>query len=186
MTTSRGTLDGDRSDAGTLLPPGGQRRRLYLAGLPRPVARAREFTGQTLADWSWAAPASGVDPDVVDDVLLLVAELIANAMMHADGPLELVLQAFGARLRIEVSDATTALPVPAARTTRGFPVVMGCSSSSALPTAGAPSGTARARPSGPRLTSTAWPRAAEHAARWQSPRKAPSKDSNRQKSRPVA
>ncbi|SOB88761.1 ATP-binding protein [Streptomyces sp. 1331.2] len=112
MTTSRGTLDGDRSDAGTLLPPGGQRRRLYLAGLPRPVARAREFTGQTLADWSWAAPASGVDPDVVDDVLLLVAELIANAMMHADGPLELVLQAFGARLRIEVSDATTALPVP--------------------------------------------------------------------------
>ncbi|GAA2752085.1 MULTISPECIES: ATP-binding protein [Kitasatospora] len=112
MTTSRGTLDGDRPAAAAALPPGGQRRRLRLAGLPKPVARAREFTGRALADWLWSPPAPGVDRDVVEDVMLLVAELVANAMMHAGGPLELVLDATGERLRIEVSDGTTDLPAP--------------------------------------------------------------------------
>jgi hypothetical protein len=108
MTTSRATLDGDRPGAGPTLPPGGQRRRLHLAGLPKPVARARAYTAQAVADWSWPTGASGTE----DDVVLLVAELVANAMLHAGGPVDLVLDASETRLRIEVSDRSTALPEP--------------------------------------------------------------------------
>ncbi|KIQ65497.1 hypothetical protein TR51_16620 [Kitasatospora griseola] len=107
MTPSRGTLDGDRPDAGAAPPPGGQRRRLRLAGISRPVARARAFTAEALGDWSWSTPP---DADLGEDVVLLVAELVGNAMLHAGGPLELVLDATPARLRIEVSDASAVLP----------------------------------------------------------------------------
>ncbi|MFI6843119.1 ATP-binding protein [Kitasatospora sp. NBC_00085] len=110
MTASRGALDGSRPDAGP--PATGQRRRLHLAGLPKPVARSRAFTGGALADWAWLRPEDGADPDVVEDVLLLVSELVANAMLHGGGPLELVLDASDARLRIEVSDGSPALPEP--------------------------------------------------------------------------
>ncbi|MFE2722739.1 ATP-binding protein [Kitasatospora sp. NPDC059327] len=110
MTRGRGTLDDNRS--GAALPAAGQRRRLRLADLPKPVARSRAFTRQALADWSWLTPATGADPDVADDVVLLVAELVANAMMHGGGPLELVLDASADRLRVEVSDGESALPEP--------------------------------------------------------------------------
>ncbi|MGW5348265.1 hypothetical protein [Streptomyces sp. NPDC004050] len=39
MTTSPRTL-GDGSPGESTLPPNGQRRRMLLAGLPKPVARA--------------------------------------------------------------------------------------------------------------------------------------------------
>ncbi|MET8544634.1 ATP-binding protein [Kitasatospora sp. NPDC004799] len=108
MTMSRGTLDGDAHRAGPALPPGGQRRRLPLAGLAKPVARARAFTAEAVGDWFPPAdPREGVGADVV----LLVAELVANAMLHGDGPLELVLDATGTRLRVAVSDRSPALPV---------------------------------------------------------------------------
>ncbi|MFE9426374.1 ATP-binding protein [Kitasatospora sp. NPDC006697] len=99
MTTSREALG-----RALALPPGGQRRRLPLAGLPKPVARARAFTSKALVDWSWPVP------EQVDDIVLLVAELVANAMLHAGGPLELLLDCSTTRLRVEVSDASPALP----------------------------------------------------------------------------
>ncbi|MEU4116167.1 ATP-binding protein [Kitasatospora sp. NPDC028055] len=108
MTTSRATLDGDRPGTGPTLPPGGQRRRLHLAGQPKPVARARAYTAQAVADWSWPTGPGGAE----DDIVLLVAELVANAMLHAGGPVDLVLDASAARLRIEVSDRSTDLPEP--------------------------------------------------------------------------
>ncbi|MFI8459952.1 ATP-binding protein [Kitasatospora sp. NPDC085464] len=107
MTMSRGTLDGDPHRTGPALPPGGQRRRLTLAGLPKPVAHARTFTLSALGDWY-----AGPDGDVAADVALLVAELVANAMLHGDGPLELVLDAAADRLRVEVSDRSPAMPAP--------------------------------------------------------------------------
>lgn len=108
MTTSRATLDGERPGTGPTLPPGGQRRRLHLAGLPKPVARARAYTAQAVAEWSWPTGTAGAE----DDIVLLVAELVANAMLHAGGPVDLVLDASEARLRIEVSDGSTDLPEP--------------------------------------------------------------------------
>ncbi|MFF0413273.1 ATP-binding protein [Kitasatospora sp. NPDC004745] len=88
------------------LPAGGQRRRLPLVGLPRPVSRARAFTVDALADWSWP------DPGRAGDVVLLVAELVANAALHAGGALELVLHTSATRLRVEVSDRSRVVPVP--------------------------------------------------------------------------
>ncbi|MFJ9608988.1 ATP-binding protein [Kitasatospora sp. NPDC101176] len=116
MTTSRATLDDDRPDAGPTLPPGGQRRRLHLAGLPKPVARARAFTAQAIADWSWPTDAEGAD-----DIVLLVAELVANAMLHAGGPVFLLLDASETRLRIEVADGSTTLPEPRVPHRPGLP-----------------------------------------------------------------
>ncbi|MEU3571988.1 ATP-binding protein [Kitasatospora sp. NPDC036755] len=110
MTMSRGTLDGDPHRAGPALPPGGQRRRLPLAGIPKPVARARAFTTEAVGDWYPPAAAPGAHEGVGADVVLLVAELVANAMLHGDGPLELVLDATGQRLRVEVSDRSQAMP----------------------------------------------------------------------------
>ncbi|MGW2248646.1 ATP-binding protein [Kitasatospora sp. NPDC001660] len=107
MTTSRATLDDDRPGTGPTLPPGGQRRHLHLAGQPKPVARARAYAAQAVADWSWPTGPSGGD-----DIALLVAELVANAMLHAGGPVDLVLDASETRLRIEVTDRSTVLPEP--------------------------------------------------------------------------
>ncbi|MFJ6382368.1 ATP-binding protein [Kitasatospora sp. NPDC092039] len=111
MTMSRGTLDGDAHRAGPVLPPGGQRRRLPLAGLPKPVARARAFTAEAVGDWYPPAGAPDAHEGVGEDVVLLVAELVANAMLHGDGPSELVLHATGQRLRVEVSDRSPVMPV---------------------------------------------------------------------------
>ncbi|WP_030244878.1 ATP-binding protein [Streptomyces sp. NRRL S-350] len=112
MTMSRGTLDGDPHRAGPALPPGGQRRRLTLAGLPKPVARARAFTLQAFGDWYASSHPVDAHEGPAADVVLLVAELVANAMLHGDGPLELVLDATRARLRVEVSDRSPAMPTP--------------------------------------------------------------------------
>ncbi|MGW6919615.1 ATP-binding protein [Kitasatospora sp. NPDC054939] len=112
MTTSRGTLDGDPHRELSAVPVGGQRRRLTLADLPKPVGRAREFTARALGDWYPAAAAGIADEDIAADVVLLVAELVANAMLHGGGPLELVLDTTGERLRVEVSDRSPDLPVP--------------------------------------------------------------------------
>lgn len=104
MTTSRDVLPRDLVHPGPVLPLGGQRRSLRLAGLPGPAARARAFTGTALAEWSWPAPHLG------QDIVLLVTELVANAARHAGGPLEIALEASETRLRIEVSDGSRALP----------------------------------------------------------------------------
>ncbi|MFE9423689.1 ATP-binding protein [Kitasatospora sp. NPDC006697] len=94
------------------LPPTGQRRRLPLAGLPKPVARARALTSQALADWYGLADGPQGEPGIAGDVVLLVAELVSNALLHGGGPVELVLDATADRLRIEVSDRTSTLPTP--------------------------------------------------------------------------
>lgn len=106
MNTSRELLGNEPVSHPTALPAGGQRRRLALAGVFRPVARARNFTATALADWSWP------DPERAGDIVLLVAELVSNAVLHAGGAVELALHITPARLRIEVSDRSPALPQP--------------------------------------------------------------------------
>ncbi|MCB5164460.1 ATP-binding protein [Streptomyces bambusae] len=111
MTTSPGILDDGRSKPGAP-PAGGRRRRMPLAGLPQPVSRARAFTTRTLEDWCWPAADPWTTGHGVDDIVLVVAELVANAKLHAGGPLELVLDVSDTRLRIEVSDPAPEPPAP--------------------------------------------------------------------------
>lgn len=110
MTMSRGALDGDPHQTGPVLPAGGQRRRLPLAGLPKPVALARAHTARAFADWCEPFLRPGTGEGISEDVVLVVAELVGNAMLHGGGPRELVLDLTPGRLRIEVSDRTADLP----------------------------------------------------------------------------
>jgi CheY-like chemotaxis protein len=65
---------------------------------------ARAFTATALAGW-------GVT-DIVDDVLLVVTELVNNAVTHAHSPCELRLSISPLSLRIEVVDAGHGAPDP--------------------------------------------------------------------------
>lgn len=78
--------------------------------------------------WSWslpaAAPAAAEARDVVrrrcsvlpapvlDDVLLLVTELVANAVRHGRGPVTLTLVPREDGVRVEVTDASPTRPRP--------------------------------------------------------------------------
>ncbi|MFJ9611616.1 ATP-binding protein [Kitasatospora sp. NPDC101176] len=93
---------------GTRLSPTGlaepAARRLPLTARPGAVAEAREFTAAFLADVT--------DPMMVADAVLLVSELVGNAVRHTRGPRALLLIRAGGRLRIEVSDESPRPPTP--------------------------------------------------------------------------
>src|SRR3954454_15414511 len=89
------------------LPPGGQTRRLSLAGTRGVVGRCRDFTRTALYDWSWLPARNDEQEAVAEDVLLLVSELVTNACLHAGGPTQLALHCTDALLRVEVTDPST-------------------------------------------------------------------------------
>jgi anti-sigma regulatory factor (Ser/Thr protein kinase) len=76
--------------------------------LPEAVAHARRFTARTLRSW-------GVAPERSDAILLIVSELVTNAMVHTQGQVRLDLTLTGERLRVAVSDASPRAPVKPAR-----------------------------------------------------------------------
>ena len=105
-------------------PAGVRRRRLVLSGVPGAVTVGRRFTRQALADWHWTPEHP--DPSrqtVVADLLLVVSELIANASLHAGGPMELIVDVSTATraLRIEVVDSDPTMPVPRSPHRPGLP-----------------------------------------------------------------
>ncbi|OKJ13962.1 SpoIIE family protein phosphatase [Kitasatospora sp. CB01950] len=74
---------------------------LPLSGDPALLRHAREFTRRTLTGWGLTS--------LVEPVVLLTGELLANALMHAGSPLQ--LRVFrGALLTVEVSDADSREP----------------------------------------------------------------------------
>ncbi|MBB1245192.1 serine/threonine-protein phosphatase, partial [Streptomyces durbertensis] len=70
--------------------------------LPDAVMHARRFTLRTLRSW-------GVEEEA-DEVLLVVSELVTNAVVHTQGPVNLDLTLAGDRLRVAVSDASPRSP----------------------------------------------------------------------------
>lgn len=68
------------------------------------VATARRFVRETLSQWGLASP--------MDDALLVVSELAANALTHAESSYRVTLRAAGPALRIEVADAGAGSPEP--------------------------------------------------------------------------
>jgi PAS domain-containing protein/anti-sigma regulatory factor (Ser/Thr protein kinase) len=71
--------------------------------VPEAVRHARRFTKRTLRAWGVAR--------YVDAVLLVVSELVTNALVHTDGPVRLDLTLVGSRLRIAVADSSPRTPV---------------------------------------------------------------------------
>ena len=70
-----------------------------------------------------------VDPLLLDDALLVVSELVGNAVLHGAGPIVVrVATSAGPRLRLEVADASAVAPAlrgydPSASTGRGLGLV---------------------------------------------------------------
>lgn len=98
---------GDRDGA-----DGGVEAAWDLAPGPGAAAQARALTRRSLRRWRVTGPAD------VDDVVLIVDELVANAVVHGTGPVRLALRLeatrAGARLTGEVGDADPRAPgVPA-------------------------------------------------------------------------
>ncbi|MFD5005906.1 SpoIIE family protein phosphatase [Streptomyces mutabilis] len=72
--------------------------------LPEAVRHARRFTRRTLRSW-------GVPDDDIDGVLLIVSELVTNALVHTDGQVRLDLALINGRLRVAVADSSPRTPV---------------------------------------------------------------------------
>lgn len=71
--------------------------------LPNAVHHARRFTARTLRSW-------GVEEEI-DVALLVVSELVTNAVAHTQGEVRLDLTLSADRLRIAVNDASPRSPV---------------------------------------------------------------------------
>ncbi|WP_406412121.1 SpoIIE family protein phosphatase [Streptomyces sp. NBC_01614] len=72
--------------------------------VPQAVGHARRFTRRTLRAW-------GVPPQDMDAVLLVVSELVTNALVHTDGRVRLDLMLVNRRLRVAVADSSPRTPV---------------------------------------------------------------------------
>ncbi|WP_371667225.1 SpoIIE family protein phosphatase [Streptomyces sp. NBC_00289] len=70
--------------------------------LPDAVMHARRFTARTLRRWKAGEAA--------DEVLLVVSELVTNALVHTQGPVRVDLTLRGDRVRVSVSDSSPRTP----------------------------------------------------------------------------
>lgn len=99
----RGTADLVTNDQGA--DGGARTRRLALDRATGAIAVSRSFVHQVLAAWAWP------DGRPTDDALLVVSELVTNAVRHGGGPTSLTLthEPVGC-LRIEIEDASPEAP----------------------------------------------------------------------------
>ncbi|MEV7289289.1 SpoIIE family protein phosphatase [Streptomyces sp. NPDC093252] len=75
--------------------------------VPEAVRHARRFTRRTLRAWGVTDPC--------DSALLVVSELVTNALVHTDGQVRLDLTLVGGRLRVAVADSSPRSPVKPTR-----------------------------------------------------------------------
>ncbi|MER6264284.1 SpoIIE family protein phosphatase [Streptomyces sp900105245] len=72
--------------------------------VPEAVRHARRFTRRTLRAW-------GVERDTLDAALLVVSELVTNALVHTGGPVRLDMSLVNHRLRLAVADSSPRSPM---------------------------------------------------------------------------
>jgi anti-sigma regulatory factor (Ser/Thr protein kinase) len=89
------------------------------------VRRARHWIGDALVDQP---------PEPSETAVLLTSELVTNAILHAPGPLRIVLTLTPGRIRVEVHDTSVVEPLPKkydseALTGRGLDLVVALSDS---------------------------------------------------------
>jgi anti-sigma regulatory factor (Ser/Thr protein kinase) len=85
------------------------------------VRQARELAAALLTGW-------GCAPECVDDAVLVVSEMVTNAVRHGSGGIRLRLHWSGSYLRVEVRDGSPLLPrllpaSPSADRGRGLRIV---------------------------------------------------------------
>jgi anti-sigma regulatory factor (Ser/Thr protein kinase) len=79
---------------------------LRLAERNTSAALARQFTRSTLAGWQ-----HGERRDNLEDIVLVVSELVTNALLHGHGTPVVRLLDGGDQVRVEVCDDSPLLPV---------------------------------------------------------------------------
>ena len=72
--------------------------RLDLSGQPDTARKARRFVRERIREWRLPVQA--------DVALLLVSELVTNAVLHAGTDIGVVVQVLGGRLRVAVTDGS--------------------------------------------------------------------------------
>ncbi|WP_055489275.1 SpoIIE family protein phosphatase [Streptomyces sp. TP-A0356] len=80
-----------------------QRESWTVWRVPEAVRHARRFTRRTLRAWGMT--------EGLDTVLLVVSELVTNALVHTGGQVRLDLTLLNHRLRVAVADASPRTPV---------------------------------------------------------------------------
>jgi anti-sigma regulatory factor (Ser/Thr protein kinase) len=96
---------------------------IELDGDPDAPARGRHAVTAMLDEW-------GCEPDTREDLLLVVSELVTNAVVHGAEPIRVTMVRAGERIRVEVTDGAAAAsphgnprPPTNAETGRGLSVV---------------------------------------------------------------
>jgi anti-sigma regulatory factor (Ser/Thr protein kinase) len=79
-------------------------RAVELLGRPASVRAARVFTGDVLAQ-------EGVEASAIELAVLLVSELVTNAVVHAPGGISLTVHTDAHWVRIEVEDQEPSHPI---------------------------------------------------------------------------
>ncbi|RSS33198.1 ATP-binding protein [Streptomyces sp. WAC08241] len=108
----------------TMSPPGTTRHSVALPYDPKAPATARRVAGRWLA-------GSPVGPTRTAEAVLVVSELVTNAVRHARGPCVLTLTVRGTLLDIAVADRSEELPPTSwegsgdERGGFGFPLIRG-------------------------------------------------------------
>ncbi|MFJ7956860.1 ATP-binding protein [Streptomyces sp. NPDC096319] len=88
-------------------------RRYDLAAGEGVVRECRELTQRALSEWFGSAGAPG--RLAAEDALLLVSEVVTNALTHGGVPYELRLDHAEGRLWVQVSDTSAVRPRPRGR-----------------------------------------------------------------------
>ncbi|MFA1543693.1 ATP-binding protein [Actinomadura monticuli] len=101
--TDRADTDGTDTD-GTETGRAGTAAAWELPARATAASRARRLTARALRDWHVTDPAD------TGDIVLMVDELVTNAVVHGSGPVRLALRLDGTLLTAEVSDADPAPP----------------------------------------------------------------------------
>ena len=76
---------------------------LGLAPVPASVRVGRHFAARTLTDWD-------VAPEEIQDAILIVSELVTNAVRHGRPPIRLRLRKIRQEVVIEVDDGDESMP----------------------------------------------------------------------------
>lgn len=82
-----------------------QHKFLVLSSAPDAPARARRELATTLTAWQ-------IQPELLDDAVLIVSELVSNAVLHAQGAESVAALLFDDCLRLEVGDRDGFPPQP--------------------------------------------------------------------------
>ncbi|EST39450.1 hypothetical protein N566_01920 [Streptomycetaceae bacterium MP113-05] len=82
--------------------------QLEIGADPAEVGRARGWTRDRLTGCGFAA----VEEQLAETVVLLVSELVTNAVVHTGHPAALRMSMLGGALRVEVLDGSRSAPVP--------------------------------------------------------------------------